>query len=279
LELCFDLGWQELVARSSRWLEASDIGRRVQETLRARLAQAGKAVQNPYQDWLTEDYYIIQVFPIEGACGRIVTAAELLASHGAEIAQLTRGEAAPLSEGEYQEVLQSRISYYPTDLLVAGWTAALIYDAPDRAVPTIQLLEYANTQLLEFRHYDRVLTGVLENVYDSLGKGRRFWQRWRLAGEAERLNAIRLDVMELMERTDNAIKFLSDMFYARLYRVAAARVGVPDYRNLVERKLRAAGELYEFMVDQFQHARAFVLEATVVVILVIELVYLFQHRM
>jgi len=36
---------------------------------------------------------------------------------------------------------------------------------------------------------------------------------------------------------------LSDMFYARAYNVAASRVGVTDYRNMVEEKLRTAGEL------------------------------------
>ena len=106
------------------------------------------------------------------------------------------------------------------------------------------MLEYANTQLLEFRHYDAVLTQVLEGVYRSLDKGVGFFSRWRLAREAERLNALRLEVRELTERIDNSIKFLSDMFYARLYGRAATKVGVPDYRNLVDEKLRTAGELY-----------------------------------
>ena len=65
------------------------------------------------------------------------------------------------------------------------------------------------------------------------------------------------------------------MFYARAYRLAAARIGVNDYRNLVEEKLRTAGELYEFMVDEFHQARAFILEAMVVVILIIELARIF----
>ena len=139
----------------------------------------------------------------------------------------------------------------------------------------MQLLEYANTQLLEFRHYDDILTRVLQHVYKSLERKGGVFRRWRLARQAEQLNTIRLDVTELTERTDNAIKFLSDMFYARAYRMAANRVGVTDYRNLVEEKLRTAGELYEFMVNEFHQARAFVLEVLVVMILVIELVHLF----
>ena len=57
-----------------------------------------------------------------------------------------------------------------------------------------------------------------------------------------------------------------------------ARIGVPDYRNLVEDKLRTAGDLYQFMVDQFHQSRAFVLELMIVIILIIDLVFLFRGR-
>lgn len=83
---------------------------------------------------------------------------------------------------------------------------------------------------------------------------------------------------ELTERADNAIKFLSDMFAARLYRLAAAKVGVPDYKELVSRKVRTAEDLYNYMVDQFNQSRAFFLEFTVVLILLIELFFLFRGK-
>src|SRR6185295_17388610 len=102
--------------------------------------------------------------------------------------------------------------------------------------------------------------------------------RWRLAREAQRINTIRLDIRELTERVDNSIKFLSDMYAARLYRMAAARIGVQDYRTLVEQKLQSAGELYAFMMDRFYQGRAFVLELMVVIILIIELVFLFRGK-
>jgi hypothetical protein len=68
------------------------------------------------------------------------------------------------------------------------------------------------------------------------------------------------------------------MFAARLYRMAAARIGVPDYRALVEQKLEIAAELYAFMTDRFYQGRAFILELMVVVILIIELVFLFRGK-
>ena len=139
-------------------------------------------------------------------------------------------------------------------------------------------MEYANSQLLEFRHYDDVLSGLLADVYRKLDRGTGIFARWRLAREAERLNLILLEIRELTEKVDNSIKFLSDMFAARLYRMAAARIGVPDYRTLVDQKLESAGELYAFLTDRFYHGRAFVLEVMAVAILMIELVYLFRGK-
>ena len=99
-----------------------------------------------------------------------------------------------------------------------------------------------------------------------------------MAREAKHLNRLRLDVIELTERTDNAIKFLSDMYYARAYRLAAAKVGANDYRNLVDQKVKTAGELYHFMVNEFREARSFFLELTIVVILIIELIPFLRGR-
>ncbi|MGB9360838.1 MAG: hypothetical protein WCA99_04510, partial [Candidatus Sulfotelmatobacter sp.] len=63
-----------------------------------------------------------------------------------------------------------------------------------------------------------------------------------------------------------------------LYKLAASKVGVTDYKNLVQQKLQTAEELYRFMVDEFNQSRAFVLELMVVIILIIELVYFFRGK-
>ena len=274
----FEGDWDDLVKLSSRLLAEPDFEKRTSEMVRGCLERARGALVDAYDSWLNEDYYIIQIHEALDHRGQPLTATALLAEHGRHVAQIVRGEASPLAQSQQSDALQAALSYYPCDLLVAGWVGAFVYDTPEGAAPTIQLLEYANTQLLEFRHYDEVLTRVLNEVYRMLGHRGWFLRRWKMAGEAERLNAMRLDVRELAERADNAIKFLSDMFYARAYRIAANRVGVPDYRYLVDEKLKIAGELYEVMVNEFHQARTFVLEAMVVAILVIELVHLFAWR-
>ena len=275
LQLEFETTWEELIRLSNRWILAPETERLTFELLQARMEKVAPALRAPYESPLNEDYYILHLREAYDEQGKPLTAPAMLAARGPEIAQIVRGDSTRLSEGECREVLQSSLSYYPTDLLVVGWVAALVYDTPEGAAPTIQLLEYANAQLLEFRRYDDVLTRVLEKVYKSLERRGGLLRGWRMAREAERLNTLRLDIRELTERTDNAIKFLSDMFYARAHRMAAARVGVPDYRHLVDEKLQTAGELYEFMTNEFHQSRAFVLEALVVAILVIELFQLF----
>jgi hypothetical protein len=266
--------WQDLVHLASRWVWDIDFASRAEPLVRQKLARIVGALVKPYSRWLSEDYFIFHVREAAGA----PTGVELIHDRGMEIAQVVRGDRLLLSEGECSEVLHSQISYYATDVTVIGWNAAFLYDSTAGAETSIQLLEYANSQLLEFRHYDELLTGVLDRVYDSVGQKTGILARWHLARSATNLHTVLLDVAELTERADNAIKFLSDMFAARLYKLAASKVGVPDYKNLVTQKLRTAEELYDFMVDQFNQSRAFFLEATVVMILLIELFYLFRGR-
>ena len=273
-KLAFEGNWEKLVALSSRYVAGLEIERQAAFLARQMLRRVTPALVKPYEHWLNEDYYIFHVQEIEGR----PTAAELLHNCGEQIARVVRGEDAQLSEGERRETLQSSMSYSPTDLAVAGWNAAFVYDTAAGATTTIELLEYANSQLLEFRHYDEVLTRELKSVYQSLEKGTGIFARWRLAQASARLHTLLLDVTELTERADNAIKFLSDMFSARLYRMAAGKVGVEDYKNLVQQKLNTAENLYRFMVDQFHQGRAFVLELLVVIILIIEIVFLFRGK-
>ncbi len=279
LELPFELGWEELIQLSNRFVASPETEKCALEVIRSRLKRVEAALVQPYPSWLSEDYYIINLRESRDENGNPLPAAALVSRHGDEIARIVRGESGPLADAERADVLQSSMSYYPSDLLVVGWTAALVYDTAEGAVPAVQLLEYANTQLLEFRHYDEVLTKILENVYKALERREGPFKHWRMARRAAALNTVRLEVTELTERTDNAIKFIGDMFYARAYRMAASRVGVTDYRNLVERKLRIAADLYQSMMNEYYQARSFLLELLVVAILVIELVDVFVRAL
>lgn len=273
-QLPFSGDWDALVQLASRWVWDVDFASRVEPLIRAKLGHVATAMIKPYGKWLSEDYFIFHVREAAGA----PSAGELTRDRSREIAQVVRGDRVALSDAEIREVLQAQVSYYAGDVAVIGWNAAFLYDSTAGAETSIQLLEYANSQLLEFRHYDELLTEILDSVYDLLGRKTGLFARWGLARSATGLHTVLLDVAELTERADNAIKFLSDMFAARMYRLAAGKVGVPDYKDLVAQKLKTADELYHDMVEQFNQSRAFFLEATVVLILLIELFFLFKGK-
>jgi hypothetical protein len=278
LTMPFDCDFESFCPASARWMNAPEVENAAEELLRSRLPQFLPALNRPSQKWLDEDYLVIDIQSAQHPDGRSPTAAEMLQSYGDQIAQLVRGEVVSLSVAERDEILRSALSYYPNDLVVVGWGAALVYDKPGATSAVIDLLEYANTQLLEFRYYDELLTNLLSNVYNFLEGHESFVSRWRLPRRAGRLNRLRLDIMDLAERTEYAVKFISDTYYARVYRVGSAKIGVDDYKTLVGEKLKTGGELYGFMVAEFNERRMFVLEFVVAVLVLLDVIALLRGK-
>ena len=279
LEVPFQGSWDDLLAQAARWMDAPDIDPEARVVVSRHLQKTSGAIIRPREEWLQESYLVVDLQPIKNAQGTPLTADGILSAYGERIAQLLRGEQTRLSPGANDRLLQGSLSYYATDLLVIGFNAALVYDRPEEAVRAIQILEYARVQLLEFRYYDNFMTRVLSDVYNSLDKKHNvLLSRWSLPREANRLNTIRLEVMDLTERIDNAIKFVSDSFYALAYRTAANRAGVPEYRDLVEKKLATARELYDFMMAQFNETRLFLLEAAITVLCLLDVLLLLRGR-
>src|SRR5882762_11585446 len=125
-ELPFSGDWDMLVQLSSRWVWDTNFESLATRIVKQKLEHAAPALVKPYTtEWLQEDYFIFHLREVAGS----PSATDLLASQGGYISQVVRGETQPLSDGERQEILQSRISYYPNDLAVIGWNAAFIYDS------------------------------------------------------------------------------------------------------------------------------------------------------
>jgi len=277
LQVPFEGTWEQLKAQTARWMDAPDVEPESRAVVIKHLQRTGGAIKNPREEWFQENYLAIDLELMKDDEGNVVSADQILTSFGEQIGQLLRGEEARLAKATNDRILQGSLSYYSTDLLVVGFNAALVYDRPEESARAIQILEYARVQLLEFRYYDNFMTRVLADVYNSLDrKTNVLLSRWSLPREANRLNTIRLDVMELTERIDNAVKFVSDSYYALVYRTAANRAGVPEYRALVEQKLNTARELYDFMMAQFNEARLFLLEAAITILCLLDVIALFR---
>ncbi len=218
---------------------------------------------------LFEDYLIVEIDRFEEA----LDAETLLGDHGAALAHLLLGESKRISAGESEEALRMRFSYHDDDLTIVQWDAAFVYDRRESARTIEDILEFANSQLLELRTYDALLDRELDAIYKMQpgGPPRSLWGR-REEEQAASLRYLLVNVLELMDRSSNALKVVGDAFYARIYRAAAARLGLGDWQRQIDSKLASVRETYRFFNDQARSRRDEFLEITIVALVAIEVV-------
>src|SRR5262249_20802431 len=116
LELRFEGGWDNVAALSARWMDAPDLEQRAAKAVRRHLERVASTLVNPYRDHLTEDYFIIHLSSVIDDDGHNATAQELIERYAEPISHIVRGERATFSAAERNEILESRMSYYETDL-------------------------------------------------------------------------------------------------------------------------------------------------------------------
>jgi hypothetical protein len=190
------------------------------------------------------------------------------------IAGLVRLESEPLSQDEVREATRLSLSYTPTDLVVLDWAAGVVADT--ECADTLQIIEFANVQLLEFRHIDDRLDDRLEAAYRLIRperRGRPLRHRWRLHGDAVRqIRELEIEATSLFERVDNALKLIGDHYLARVFEVAGARFHLRGWQQSIRRKLDTVGDVYDLLVQQAGGQRMEALEITVVLLIALEIV-------
>ena len=232
------------------------------------LAEISATLDDPHPA-LVEDYFVLEVERF----AEPVAAERLTGELGPALARLLLFEERELVASEQAEALRLAFSYYPDDLAVLQWDAAFVYDRAEGAEAVEDILEFANSQLVEFRTYDARLDAELDAIY-RLEPGRPV-RRWLRRGADERAAQVRfllVDVLELTDRTANALKIIGDAYYARLYRAVAGRLGLSDWQRQIDAKLRSVSEVYRVLQDQAQYNRSLMLEYVIIALIAIEAV-------
>ena len=265
----FSGSWDEWLAYGLTLHDNAALAKSAEQMARALVARMRSTVSKVREDFLSEDYLVFTVTQ----CDAPMTAAALVTAHGDTIAQLLRGERSPLSADERDEALRHRISYFADDIVIATWSSAFVRDTEAGAQSAIELLEFANSQLLEFRYYDQLLDAELERIYPQLQRsGWRYnWRAFRHARAIRHVHSLFIELNELTDRTENALKIVGDVYAARLFAMATARLGLNQWKASVQEKLRTLADIYRFAVEQTAMARGEFLEVIVVIILVLEL--------
>ncbi len=266
LSFAFSGSWHDFGAVTRRLRRDPRVEAQARAALDDVLAEIGDALDDPHPP-LVEDYFVFEVDTFDEP----VDARQLSGEWAPELAQLILGEQGRLTRAEIQEALRVSFSYFEDDLAVVQWDAAFVYERHEGAEAVEDILEFANTQLAEFRTYDARLDAELDAIYAlEPGRPERRFLRRRSAQSAAQLRYLLVDVLELTDRTSNALKIIGDAYYARLYRGAAGRLGLSDWHRQIDAKLRTVSEMYRVFQDQAQHQRSELLEYVIIGLIAFE---------
>jgi len=269
----FSGSWDDLLAASQEYIENAGLEESAEQAVRAVVQRCTTVMTRVRHSFLAEDYLVLAVHALDTTAD----AETLVQQRGPQIAQMLRGETQPLSRQEQDEVLRNRLSYLSNDLVIPTWNAAFVYDTEAGAAAALDLFELANSQLLEFRYYDALLDAEMARIYPELE--RTTWWHNLMGGGAVRaanqVHSLFIDVNEITDRTENALKIVGDIYSARVLALLGSRLGLQRWRDSVEDKLETLDDIYRFAVEQVSISRGQFLEIAVVLILVIELVLFF----
>ncbi len=232
------------------------------------------AIERPHAWDGLETYQVFVVHRFEEP----VTAAEVAAS--APIAELLLGETSPtpLSASERHDVVKHAFSYLSDDLAVVDWNSAFLLE-PSRVSDIPDLLEFATAHLLELRFYDALLDRELKSIYDEVGARRLSGVLTRRYLHLQRRTAaLLLELSEMVERLENAVKIIGDFYLARLYQAAVRRFRLPAWQESVLRKQKLLAEVNGLLKDAADRRRAELLEVAIILLILWEILYALLRR-
>ncbi|MDB6025782.1 MAG: hypothetical protein JWM68_2005 [Verrucomicrobiales bacterium] len=211
--------------------------------------------------------------PLISEDGTAITTEDWLLAHRREVASLLTQEddIYHLSRQEADESTGRYLSYYENDLTVVDWDAALVIEEPQNFDETLYVMELANLQLAELEAYDRILDDSLERSYRDLSDRRRRGSKHVM----RELREIRIDLARFSDELSNITKFFGDWHLARIYENISARFHLADWHRTIDEKLKTLDDLYQLLNQDMNTRWMLILEVTIVLLFVIDLVMLF----
>ena len=185
------------------------------------------------------------------------------------------GERAGISPQMRDEITKNSLSYSTNDLVILSWDSALVCD-PENPADLIDLIEFANVQVMELRYYDRELTREMEKMYDDIEQADRF-SAFRRSRQYHAIMAKQMEtsaeISEIIEKIDNLIKVTEDVYYARVYATALKVLRSSLWSGSVSRKIEVIQENYSMLSDEVRIQHSNFLEWVIIILIAFELVF------
>jgi hypothetical protein len=219
-----------------------------------------------------EAYTVFCVAGLPGVEGQGVRAEDWLTANRRRVAALLMQEenAEALSEQEVSESTELYLSYYGDDLVVVDWDSAVVVGQQDSLDDVLHIMELANVQLVELAAYDRVLDEALQVAYNDMNRQTVRSTRKML----ENLRELRIDLARISDELSNITKFFGDWHLAKTHRNLADRFHLGDWQRIIGEKTRTLDGLYQILLQNRLNSVMLLLEVTIVLLFIIDLVVL-----
>ena len=217
--------------------------------------------------------------PLDTPEGTHVPAEDWFEANRRQVAALLTEETntAHLSDQEADESTSRYLSYYDHDMVVVDWDAALIVDESRYIDEMVYLMELANLQLAELEAYDRLLDNVIDRSYRDLSSngGLTGIRQWSGRTTLKELRELRIDLARLSDELQNITKFFGDWHLARIYQALASRFHLADWHKTTDEKLKTLDDLYQLLQADRNHRTMLILEVTIVLLFILDVVIIF----
>jgi hypothetical protein len=184
------------------------------------------------------------------------------------------GEKTNISPQMREEIVKNSLSYTTDDLAILSWDSALLCN-PESPTDLIDLIEFANVQVLELRYYDRELTREMEKMYDDIEHADRlsaFRRGHQYHAIMVKLMETSAEISEIIEKVDNLIKVTEDVYYARVYATALKVLRSSQWSESVSRKIEVIQENYSMLSDEVRIQHSNFLEWVIIILIALEFV-------
>ncbi|MZP31403.1 hypothetical protein GTO91_17040 [Heliobacterium undosum] len=185
---------------------------------------------------------------------------------------LLLAERETVSDQMRQETMKNSFTYGLKDHAIVTWDSALVHDA-EGSTDIPDLIEFALTQLVELRYYDQLLSGEMNQMYDDIDRADRDIWYSRLRQYRKIMKSymeLVIDINEVTEKIQNAIKVTEDIFYARVYAAATSILRTSVWMDSIKRKLAVIVNNYSLLNDEVVNHRSMLLELAIIGLIVFE---------
>ena len=261
--------WAVLAAWVGGVADSTILERAARAEAREVCARLGAALHGPHESPLFETYALVFARGLEAGA----TPADVA---GPDLARVLAGEppGVALSAATVSQTTRHRFSYTEGDLCVLDWDSAVVVE-PTGDLSVAHVLELATAQLLEFRYYDARFEGEILEVARSLSRPRAglAWLAFGRYGRVlRRVQDLVVDSAEFGTRVANAVRIVGDLHLARIHRAASERFRIPEWQEGVHRREQTAVQVATMLRSESSVLLGHVLEASILVLILFEIV-------